>query len=73
MDLGKLFSIIILSIFINNFVFSQFLGICPFMGVSKKSDSALGMGMAVTFVLTLASGVTWLIYYKILVPLNLEY
>ncbi|NLK62114.1 MAG: electron transport complex subunit RsxA [Fusobacteria bacterium] len=73
MDLGKLFSIIILSIFINNFVFSQFLGICPFMGVSKKSDSALGMGMAVTFVMTLASGVTWLIYYKILVPLNLEY
>lgn len=73
MDLGKLFSIIILSIFINNFVFSQFLGICPFMGVSKKSDSALGMGMAVTFVMTLASGVTWLIYYKILVPLHLEY
>lgn len=73
MDLGKLFAIIILSIFINNFVFSQFLGICPFMGVSKKVDSALGMGMAVTFVMTLASGVTWIIYHKILVPLDLKY
>jgi len=73
LDLGKLFAIIILSIFINNFVFSQFLGICPFMGVSKKVDSALGMGMAVTFVMTLASAVTWLIYRKILVPLDLKY
>ena len=73
MDLGKLFSIIIGSIFINNFVFSKFLGICPFMGVSKKVDSSIGMGMAVTFVITLASAVTWVFYYYVLDPLGLGY
>ncbi len=73
MDLGKLISIIIGSILINNFVFARFLGICPFMGVSKKVESSLGMGMAVTFVMTLASSVTWLVYNYLLVPFNLEY
>ncbi|MGL4534453.1 MAG: electron transport complex subunit RsxA [Fusobacteriaceae bacterium] len=73
MDFGKLFSIIIGAIFINNFIFAKFLGICPFMGVSKKVDSSIGMGMAVTFVITLASGVTWVIYYYILDPLGLGY
>ncbi|MGL5965340.1 MAG: electron transport complex subunit RsxA [Fusobacteriaceae bacterium] len=73
MDFGKLLSIIVGSIFINNFIFAKFLGICPFMGVSKKVDSSIGMGMAVTFVITLASGVTWVIYHYILAPFNLQY
>ena len=54
-------SIIITAIFINNIVFAQFLGICPFLGVSKKISSALGMGAAVTFVITLATTVAWLL------------
>lgn len=73
MDFGKLLTIIVGSIFINNFIFAKFLGICPFMGVSKKVDSSIGMGMAVTFVITLASAVTWVIYYYILVPFGLQY
>lgn len=73
MDLGKLFGIIIASIFINNFILVRFLGICPFMGVSKKTDSSIGMGMAVTFVMTIASAVTWVLYSYILQPLKLEY
>ena len=73
MDFGKLLTIIVGSIFINNFIFAKFLGICPFMGVSKKVDSSIGMGMAVTFVITLASGVTWVIYHYILTPFNLQY
>lgn len=73
MDIGKLVSIIISSILINNFIFSRFLGICPFMGVSKKIESSIGMGMAVTFVMTLASGVTWIVNKFVLIPYNLEY
>ncbi len=60
--------IAIAAIFINNFVLSRFLGICPYMGVSKQLDSAVGMGFAVVFVMTLASFVTWLIYYYLLIP-----
>ncbi|MGM0509059.1 MAG: electron transport complex subunit RsxA [Fusobacteriota bacterium] len=73
MDLGVLFSIIITSIFINNIVLMQFLGLCPFMGVSKKIESSIGMGMAVTFVMTIASAITWIIYNYLLIPYNLEY
>jgi electron transport complex protein RnfA len=73
MDLGNLFGIIFGSIFINNFVFAKFLGICPFMGVSKKVESSIGMGMAVTFVMTLASAVTWVVQNYLLVPFELEY
>ena len=73
MSIGGLFSIIVTSIFINNIIFAKFLGCCPFMGVSKKVDSSLGMGMAVTFVITIASGVTWIVYRKILEPLGLGY
>lgn len=73
MDIGKLVSIIISSILINNFIFSRFLGICPFMGVSKKIESSIGMGMAVTFVMTLASGVTWIVNKFVFIPYNLEY
>ncbi len=60
-------------IFISNFILTQFLGLCPFIGVSKNSESALGMGMAVTFVMGIASIITWLVYNLLLVPLNLTY
>lgn len=63
-----IFQLIILSIFINNFVLARFLGLCPYMGVSKQLDSAIGMGMAVTFVMTIASLVTWLLYNFFLAP-----
>lgn len=62
-----------MQILINNFIMSQFLGCCPFFGVSKKIDTAVGMGMAVTFVMGLASAVTYLINNFILVPLGLEF
>ena len=65
--------ILIGQILINNYVMCQFYGICPFLGVSKKVDTALGMGMAVTFVITLASFITWMVQNFILVPLELEY
>lgn len=65
--------IFITAIFVNNVVLSQFLGICPFLGVSKKVDSAIGMGAAVAFVLTLATIVTYLIQKYVLVPFSLEY
>ena len=67
------FAIIIGAIFVNNVVFSQFLGICPFLGVSSKVDTSLGMGAAVTFVMALSSIVAWLIQEYILVPLSIEY
>ncbi len=67
------FIIIISSIFVNNIVLSQFLGICPFLGVSNKVSTSLGMGAAVTFVLAIASIVAYLIQYYILVPLNITY
>ena len=70
MELKSLFIISIGSIFINNFVFARFLGICPYIGVSKQLDSAVGMGAAVTFVMTLASTVTWLIYNYLLAPIE---
>jgi electron transport complex protein RnfA len=60
-------------ILVDNFIFSKFLGICPFLGVSDKPATALGMGMAVIFVITLSSGVTWVVYYLLLEPLGLEY
>ncbi len=57
----------------NNFIFSRFLGICPFLGVSSKVETAAGMGMAVTFVMALASLITWMIYNWVLVPFSLQY
>ncbi len=65
--------IIIVAILVNNIVFSQFLGICPFLGVSKKLDTAIGMGAAVTFVLTLSTLVTFILQKAILEPFGLEY
>lgn len=71
--MGALIGIALTSIFVQNFVLVKFYGICPFLGVSKKVDTALGMGMAVTFVMTLASIMTTLCQKYILVPLNIEY
>ena len=67
------FAIIIGAIFVNNVVLSQFLGICPFLGVSSKVETSLGMGAAVTFVMALSAVVTWLIQTYILVPFEIEY
>ena len=66
-------AIIIGAIFVNNVVLSQFLGICPFLGVSSKVNTSLGMGMAVTFVMALASIVTWCLQRYILVPFGIEF
>jgi electron transport complex protein RnfA len=68
MDLQNLMIISIGAIFLNNFVFSRILGICPYLGVSRQLDSAIGMGAAVIFVLTLASGVAWVFDAYLLVP-----
>ena len=65
--------IIIVAIFVNNIVFAQFLGICPFLGVSKKIDTAVGMGMAGSFVLTIATIVTFLLQKGVLEPFGLQY
>lgn len=73
MSFTTLISISLGAILVNNFILVQFLGICPFMGVSKKMDTALGMGVAVIFVMGLASAVTWLINQYLLVPLGLQY
>ena len=73
MSLTSLVTIALGSILIENFIFVQFLGICPFMGVSKKMDTAVGMGIAVTFVMGVASAFAWLVNHFLLVPLELEY
>jgi len=65
--------IFISAVLVNNFVLNRFLGICPFLGVSKRVETALGMGLAVTFVMTLASAVTFIVDHFILKPLDLEY
>ena len=70
---GKIFLILLSSILINNFVMSRFLGICPFLGVSKRVETAVGMGAAVTFVMAMASLITYIIQYGILEPLNIQY
>ena len=73
MDLSNFMAIAISAIFINNFILTRFLGLCPFMGVSKKTGPALGMGAAVIFVMTLSGFITWLVYRFLLVPFHLEY
>ena len=73
MNFGMCFTILFSLIFVNNFVLSRFLGLCPYIGVSKSMEPAIGMGAAVTFVTTLASTVTWIIYRYALIPLKLEY
>lgn len=69
----ELIAILISAILINNFVLHYFLGICPFLGVSKKLDSALSMGLAVTFVMTITAVVSWIINHWILIPYKLDY
>ncbi len=71
--LAGLLSILLSGLLTNNFIFSRFMGTCPFLGVSKKTSTAVGMGMAVTFVMTLAGTVTYLVYRYLLVPFELEY
>ena len=71
--LAGLLSILLSGLLTNNFIFSRFMGICPFLGVSKKTSTAVGMGMAVTFVMTLAGTVTFLVYKYLMVPFGLEY
>lgn len=71
--MGELFTLLITCVFINNVVLNQFLGMCPFMGVSKKASSAIGMGVAVTFVIVAASIVTYLLYYFVLTPLQIQF
>ena len=71
--MGNIFVIIISSMLVSNVVLSQFLGICPFLGVSKQVSTAVGMGAAVTFVITIASAITWPIYYFLLEPRGLDY
>ena len=73
MDIFELLSLALGAILVNNFILAQFLGICPFMGVSKKTDTALGMGLAVTFVMALASAVCWPINHYLLEPNGLEF
>ncbi len=68
MEFSPYFTILVVTIFVNNFVLSQFLGICPYMGVSKRLDSAIGMGVAVIFVMTLASALAWLLETYFLSP-----
>ena len=69
----ELILLLISAVFVNNFVLSRFLGICPFLGVSKKIETAIGMSMAVLFVMTLASIITWLLQYLVLKPFHVEY
>lgn len=71
--MGEYLLVIISAIFVNNVVFARFLGICPYLGVSKKLDTALGMGFAVTFVMTLATAITYVLYYGVLVPFNIQF
>jgi electron transport complex protein RnfA len=72
-DVKGLFVILVSSILVNNFVLSKFLGICPFLGVSKQVETASGMGMAVTFVMTIASIITYFVQHAILEPFGLGY
>lgn len=71
--MAEIVTLFVTSVLINNVVLNQFLGMCPFMGVSRKKSSALGMGIAVMFVIVAASLVTYALYYWVLVPLQLEF
>ena len=73
MTFGQVLLMMFGAMIVENFIFSKFYGCCPFLGVSEKPDTALGMGMAVTFVITLSSAVTWAVYYLLLKPFGLEY
>ncbi len=72
-ELTNVLLLMLSAVLAENFIFVKFLGICPFLGVSEKPDTALGMGFAVTFVMTISSAATWGIYHAVLVPAHLEY
>ncbi|MCW8815217.1 MAG: electron transport complex subunit RsxA, partial [Chlorobium sp.] len=72
-ELSGLLLVIVSAIFVNNVVFARFLGICPYLGVSRKLDTALGMGFAVTFVMTIATAIGYVLHYGILVPFHIEF
>lgn len=69
----NLLTILVSTVFVNNYVFARFLGICPFLGVSQKMETATGMGIAVTFVITMASAITYFVQHSILDPLGIGY
>ncbi|MBN2189896.1 MAG: RnfABCDGE type electron transport complex subunit A [Candidatus Aureabacteria bacterium] len=73
MTLGQIIALFMGSVFVQNFIFSRFLGLCPYVGVSKDTPSAMGMGFAVVFVMTMASAVTWGLYRYVLIPFDLTY
>lgn len=70
---GSIMTLMFTALLVENFIFSKFYGCCPFLGVSEKPDTAFGMGMAVTFVITVASAATWAVYHFLLAPFNLDY
>ena len=69
----NILTILVSTIFVNNYVFARFLGICPFLGVSSKMETSTGMGLAVTFVITMASAITYFVQHSILDPLGIGY
>lgn len=71
--MGSMILMIISAIFVNNVVFTKLLGICPYMGLSKNTDTAIGMGTAVTFVLTIAGAITYIVQNYVLVPAGIQY
>ncbi len=71
--MGDYLLLIVSAMLVSNIILARYLGNCPFLGVSQKMDTAVGMGMAVVFVITLAGVITWIVQYAILVPLGLEY
>lgn len=73
MELKLFLTILVSMVFINNFILSKFLGLCPFLGVSRHTKPAMSMGLAVIFVMTLSSIITWLVYRFILIPLNITF
>lgn len=73
MTFGSIMTLMFTALLVENFIFSKFYGCCPFLGVSEKPDTALGMGMAVTFVITVSSAVTWTVYTFLLKPFGLDY
>ena len=73
MTVGSIMTLMFTALLVENFIFSKFYGCCPFLGVSDKPDTAFGMGMAVTFVITVASAVTWAVYTFLLAPFGLDY
>jgi len=72
-EFGEILLLMFTAILAENFIFAKFYGCCPFLGVSEKPDTALGMGMAVTFVMTVSGAVTWAVYEYLLVPFDLQY